>query len=56
VANTIQYAFFININKFVELGFKSAERFSSAFRDFAKMREALDQLRQSGLISVGHDE
>ncbi len=56
VANTIQYAFFVNINKFVELGFKSAERFTSAFRDFAKMREALDQLRQQGLIAVGHDE
>jgi replicative DNA helicase len=56
VANTIQYAFFVNINKFVELGFKSAERFTSAFRDFAKMREALDELRQRGLITVGHDE
>ncbi|HEY6103476.1 MAG TPA: DnaB-like helicase C-terminal domain-containing protein [bacterium] len=55
-ANAIQYAFFVNINKFVELGFKSAERFTSAFRDFAKMREALDQLRQRGLITVGHDE
>ena len=56
VANTIQFAFFVNINKFVELGFKSAERFSSAFRDFAKMREALDQLRDSGLIAIGHEE
>ncbi len=50
VASTIQYAFFVSLNKFVELGYKAPEQFSSAFRDFAKMQEALEQLRQRGLI------
>jgi len=50
-ASTIQYAFFVSLNKFVELGYKSSEEFTSGFRDFAKMRQILDQLRDIGLLS-----
>ena len=51
VANTIQYAFFVTLNKFVEIGYKTSEEFSSGFRDFAKMQQILEQLREGGLLS-----
>jgi len=51
IANTIQYAFFVSLNKFVEIGYKTSEEFSSGFRDFAKMQQILEQLREVGLLS-----
>jgi replicative DNA helicase len=51
LASTIQYAFFIALNKFVEIGFKTHEQFTTGFRDFAKMQQILEQLREEGLLS-----
>lgn len=51
VANTIQYAFFVSLNKFVEIGFKTTDQFTAGFRDFAKMQQILEQLREVGLLS-----
>ncbi len=51
IANTIQYAFFVSLNKFVEIGYKTSDEFSSGFRDFAKMQQILVQLREGGLLS-----
>lgn len=52
IANTIQYAFFISLNKYVEIGYKRTEQFTTGFRDFAKMQEILNQLRAEGLLST----
>ncbi len=51
IANTIQYAFFVTLNKFVEIGYKTSDEFSSGFRDFAKMQQILENLREGGLLS-----
>ena len=51
VASTIQYAFFITLNKFVEIGYKTQDQFTTGFRDFAKMQQILEQLREEGLLS-----
>lgn len=51
MASTIQYAFFVALNKFVELGYKTSDEFTGGFRDFAKMRQILEQLRDVGLLS-----
>ncbi|MEX0765615.1 MAG: DnaB-like helicase C-terminal domain-containing protein [bacterium] len=51
LASTIQYAFFVTLNKYVELGYKTSDQFTGGFRDFAKMRQILDQLRDVGLLS-----
>lgn len=51
LASTIQYAFFVALNKYVELGYKTSDQFTGGFRDFAKMRGILDQLRDVGLLS-----
>jgi replicative DNA helicase len=51
VASTIQYAFFVTLNKFVEIGYKTQDQFSTGFRDFAKMQQILEQLREGGLLS-----
>ncbi len=50
VASTIQFAFFISLNKFVEVGYKTDEQFTTGFRDFAKMQEIVEQLRNNGLL------
>lgn len=51
VASTIQFAFFITLNKFVEVGYKTSEEFTAGFRDFAKMQQILAQLRGEGLLT-----
>jgi replicative DNA helicase len=51
IASTIQYAFFVTLNKYVELGYKTSDQFTGGFRDFAKMRQILDQLRDVGLLT-----
>ena len=51
VASTIQYAFFVTLNKFVEIGYKTQDQFTTGFRDFAKMQQILEQLREEGLLS-----
>jgi replicative DNA helicase len=50
VASTIQLAFFVTLNKFVEVGYKTDEQFTTGFRDFAKMQEIVERLRQDGLL------
>ncbi|HEY3248002.1 MAG TPA: DnaB-like helicase C-terminal domain-containing protein [bacterium] len=52
VANTIQYAFFVTLNKYVEIGYKTSEEFTTGFRDFAKMQQILEKLRGEGLLAV----
>ncbi len=52
VASTLQFAFFVTLNKFVEVGYKTDEQFSTGFRDFAKMQEIVQQLRDDGLLAV----
>ncbi len=52
VASTIQFAFFISLNKFVEIGYKADEEFSAGFHDFAKMQQIVELLREGGLLSA----
>jgi replicative DNA helicase len=52
VASTVQYAFFVTLNKFVEIGYKTSDEFSAGFRDFAKMQAILERLREGGLLTV----
>jgi len=52
VASTIQLAFFVTLNKFVEVGYKTDEQFTTGFKDFAKMQEIVERLRQDGLLTV----
>jgi replicative DNA helicase len=52
VANTIQYAFFVTLNKYVEIGYKTSEEFTTGFRDFAKMQQILEKLRGKGLLAI----
>jgi replicative DNA helicase len=51
IASTIQYAFFISLNKFVEIGYKTTDQFAAGYRDFAKMQQILEQLREVGLLA-----
>jgi replicative DNA helicase len=52
VASTVQYAFFVTLNKFVEIGYKTSDEFSAGFRDFAKMQAILERLRAGGLLTA----
>lgn len=52
VANVIQFAFFVSLNKFVEIGYKTDDQFTTGFRDFAQMQKIVEQLRQDGLLAV----
>jgi replicative DNA helicase len=47
---TIQYAFFININKFVEVGFKTEEEYTKEFRGFAKAEDMFEALLDTGIF------
>lgn len=49
---TIQYAFFININKFVEVGFKTEEEYSKEFRGFAKAEDMFGTLLDTGMFKI----
>jgi len=49
---TIQYAFFININKFVEVGFKTEEEYSKEFKGFAKAEDMFGTLLDTGLFRI----
>jgi replicative DNA helicase len=46
----VQYAFFIDWNKFVEVGFKGAEEFSGEFRLSAKIQRIYQDFQRTGLI------
>jgi replicative DNA helicase len=49
---TIQYAFFVNINKFVEIGFKSEEEYSKEFRSFAKAEDMFGTLLDTRIFKL----
>ncbi len=51
-APTIQYAFFININKFVEVGFKLEEEYSKEFKGFAKAEDMFSALLDTGIFKI----
>jgi replicative DNA helicase len=51
-APTIQYAFFININRFVEVGFKTEEEYSKEFRGFAKAEDMFGTLLDTGMFKI----
>jgi len=51
-APTIQYAFFININKFVEIGFKTEEEYTKEFRGFAKAEDVFEALLDTGIFKL----
>jgi len=51
-APTIQYAFFININKFVEVGFKTEEEYSKEFKGFAKAEDIFGTLLDTGIFKL----
>ncbi len=52
IAPTIQYAFFININKFVELGFKTEDEYSKEFKGFAKAEDMFGALLDTGIFKL----
>jgi replicative DNA helicase len=49
---TIQFAFFININKFVELGFKTEDEYSKEFKGFAKAEDMFASLLDTGIFKL----
>jgi replicative DNA helicase len=49
---TIQYAFFININKFVEVGFKMEAEYTKEFRGFAKAEDMFGALLDTGIFKL----
>ena len=49
---TIQYAFFITINKFVEVGFKTEEEYSKEFKGFAKAEDMFGTLLDTGIFKL----
>lgn len=49
-ANIVQFAFFITLNKFVELGYKHEKEYRGDFRSFSKVVEIYSQLKEAGLI------
>jgi replicative DNA helicase len=51
-APTIQYAFFININKFVEVGYKTEEEYTKEFKGFAKAEDMFGALLDTGIFQL----
>jgi len=51
-APTIQYAFFITINKFVEVGFKTEAEYSKDFKGFAKAEDVFGALLDTGIFKL----
>lgn len=49
-ANIIQYAFFITLNKYVEIGFKHEKEYRGEFRGFSKVVGIFNHLKQQGLL------
>ena len=51
-APAIQYAFFITINKFVEVGFKTEAEYSKDLRGFAKAEDVFGTLLDTGIFKL----
>lgn len=49
-SSIVQFAFFITLNKFVELGFKLEKEYRADFRGFSKVVEVYNQLKEAGLL------
>jgi replicative DNA helicase len=49
---TIQYAFFITINKFVEVGYKAADEYTKDHRGFAKAEDIFGSLLDTGMFKI----
>ena len=49
---TIQYGFFITINKFVEVGFKTEAEYSKEFKGFAKAEDMFGTLLDTGMFKI----
>lgn len=49
-SSIVQFAFFITLNKFVELGFKLEKEYRTDFRGFSKVVEVYNQLKEAGLL------
>lgn len=49
-SSIVQFAFFITLNKFVELGFKLEKEYRIDFRGFSKVVEVYNQLKEAGLL------
>lgn len=49
-SNIVQFAFFITLNKFVELGYKHEKEYRGDFRGFSKVVEIYSQLKEAGLL------
>ena len=47
---SIQYAFFVHENRFVELDYKSEEEYKPEFRGFAKVQEIFAWLVEKGFL------
>lgn len=49
---TIQYGFFITINKFVEVGYKTEAEYTKEFRGFAKAEDMFGTLLDTGMFKI----
>lgn len=49
-SNIVQFAFFVTLNKFVELGYKYEKEYRGDFRGFSKVVEIYGQLKEAGLL------
>ncbi len=49
---TVQLAFFININKFVEVGFKFEDEYTKEFKGFAKAEDMFAALLDTGIFRL----
>ncbi|MER3460700.1 MAG: hypothetical protein C4303_06095 [candidate division GAL15 bacterium] len=49
-SNIVQFAFFIPLNKLVELGYKHEKEYRGDFRGFSKVVEIYTQLKEAGLL------
>ncbi|MBI5572003.1 MAG: AAA family ATPase [Desulfomonile tiedjei] len=49
---TVQFAFFININKFVEVGFKTEDEYTKEFKGFAKAEDMFASLLDTGVFKL----
>jgi replicative DNA helicase len=51
-SSIVQFAFFITLNKFVELGYKHEKEYRGDFRGFSKVVEIYGQLKEAGLLGA----
>ncbi|HTD48304.1 MAG TPA: hypothetical protein VK881_13645, partial [bacterium] len=47
----VQYAFFVTLNKFVELDYKLEKEYRADFRGFAKLQQIYEYLVETGFLT-----